>query len=100
MRDNSSGTHFRSSKILRIVVPGFYLVFVAYVYAAAFTLSIYPFDTWEIGIPTFFHRRTTCRADTLRQRKSEEKESLPIKSTKPIILSDAEGEKRPRDGRK
>jgi hypothetical protein len=54
MKENSPGTHFGSYEILRILVPGYYFVFVSYVYAAVFTLSIYPFDTWEIGIPTFF----------------------------------------------
>ncbi|MGA9406942.1 MAG: hypothetical protein WBW71_07400 [Bacteroidota bacterium] len=54
MKENSPGTQFGWYEILRILIPGFYFIFVSYVYAAAFALSIYPFDTWEIGIPTFF----------------------------------------------
>jgi membrane protein implicated in regulation of membrane protease activity len=54
MKENSAGIQFGWYEILRILVPGFYFIFVSYVYAAAFTLSIYPFDTWEIGIPAFF----------------------------------------------
>jgi len=54
MKDRSSTTHFGWYEILRILVPGFYFVFLCYVYSAVFNLSIYPFDTWEIGVPTFF----------------------------------------------
>lgn len=53
MADNSSTTHFVSYEIIRITIPGLYFVFLCYLYAAAFDLSIFPFDTWEIGIPTF-----------------------------------------------
>ena len=54
MKEQSAVTHFGWYEILRIVIPGFYFVFLSYMYAAIFALSIYPFDTWEIGIPTFF----------------------------------------------
>ena len=53
MNDNSWGTHFASYEIIRITIPGLYFIFLCYLYAAAFDLSIFPFDTWEIGIPTF-----------------------------------------------
>ena len=54
MKENSSGTQFGWYEILRILIPGFYFIFVSYIYAAVFALSIYPFDTPEVGIPTFF----------------------------------------------
>jgi len=47
-------TRFGWYEILRIALPGYYFVFLCYVYAAVFNLSIFPFDTWEIGLPTFF----------------------------------------------
>ena len=53
MKDQSSTSHFGWYEILRIAVPGFYFIFLCYVYSAVFNLSIYPFDTWEIGLPTF-----------------------------------------------
>jgi membrane protein implicated in regulation of membrane protease activity len=53
MEEHSSTTHFGWYEIVRIVVPGFYFIFLCYVYSAVFSFSIFPFDTWEIGVPTF-----------------------------------------------
>jgi len=53
MKEYSAGVRFGTYETLRILVPGFYFIFLSYVYLAVFTLSFYPFDTWEIGIPTF-----------------------------------------------
>ena len=54
MKEHSSSIHFGAYEILRILIPGFYFIFLSYVYLAVFSLPFYPFDTWEIGIPTFF----------------------------------------------
>ena len=53
MNDRTGLTNFGLYEILRILLPGYYFVFLCYVYAAVFNLSIFPFDTWEIGVPTF-----------------------------------------------
>ncbi|HTR81547.1 MAG TPA: hypothetical protein VMM58_07935 [Bacteroidota bacterium] len=52
MTDHTSPTRFGPYEILRILIPGFYFIFLSYLYAAVFELSIFPFDTWEIGVPT------------------------------------------------
>jgi hypothetical protein len=54
MNDSSSPAHFGRYEMMRIFIPGFFIIFIAYVYIASFSLSAYPFDTWEIGVPTFF----------------------------------------------
>ncbi len=53
MKENSGGIHFGWYETLRILVPGYYFIFVSTVYAAAFSLSISPFNAWEIGVPAF-----------------------------------------------
>ena len=53
MNERSGLTNFGLYEALRILLPGYYFVFLCYVYAGIFNLSIFPFDTWEIGVPTF-----------------------------------------------
>ncbi len=53
MKENSLA-QFGLYEFIRILAPGFYFIFASYVYIAAFALPFFPFDEWEIGLPTFF----------------------------------------------
>lgn len=46
-------THFALFELMRIVIPGSYSIFLAFVLFTAFGVPLHPFDSWQFGIPFF-----------------------------------------------
>ena len=49
-----SSTRFAFFEIVRILVPGAYFIFLTYSVSLGFGINLYPFASWEFGIPFFF----------------------------------------------